>query len=353
MVVRAFFVGLLFVPTLVIPNIGFAHHNVANRYDSDILVEVEGVITQTIWRNPHVQISMRVTDENGDEEIWEMATQALSNLRRWQIEPDFIAVGETVRIAGNPARGGAGMYITNVLTTGGEEVLLDPNAKPRWSDRTIEMATSRRAKVGDATAPELGIFRVWSHPEGVGMLFPEDVDPNYSLENYPLTDAARAVIANFVRERDNPIANCQPKGMPTIMEAPYPHEFTQDGDDILWHQEEYDTIRNIHMASDATAEGKPTSRLGYSIGHWENDNTLVVTTTKSNWLHFDTAGIPLSEDAEMVERFTLSPDGSRLDFTITVTDAQNFTEPATAQKYWLYFEGAEVGSYECFTGAEN
>jgi len=276
MIVRAFFLSLI-----VIPSVGFGHHNVAQRYDAQSVVEVEGVVTETIWRNPHVQISMRVTDEDGTEQIWDMATTALSNMRRWQIAPDFIAVGETIRVAGNPARQGAGMYISNVLTADGEEVLLDPNADSLWSDRTIEMAASRRATVGDSTAPERGIFRVWSHPEGVGMLFPEDVNPNYDLENYPLTGAARAAIAGFVRERDNPIAYCQPKGMPTIMEAPYPHQFIRDGENIMWHQEEYDTIRNIHMAPGATAEGKPSSRLGYSVGRWEDDNTLVVTTTNT------------------------------------------------------------------------
>jgi len=344
---------VLFLSSVLLPITSFGHHNVAGRYDPQSVVEIEGVVTETVWRNPHVQITMLVTNETGEEEIWDMATTALSNMRRWQIDPDFIAVGETIRVAGNPARRGTGMYISNVLTTSGEEVLLGPNVESLWSDRTIEIAASRRAAIGDATAPELGIFRVWSHPEGVGMLFPEDVNPNYDLENYPLTDAARAAIAGYVRERDNPIANCQPKGMPTIMEAPYPHEFIQDGENILWHQEEYDTVRYINMSPDATAEGKPASRLGYSIGRWEDDNTLVVTTTQTTWRHMDTAGVPLSEDVELVERFTQNPDGSRLDYSLTITDPVNFTEPTTVQKYWLYFEDAEVGSFQCFQGAED
>jgi len=61
----------------------------------------------------------------------------------------------------------------------------------------------------------------------------------------------------------------------------------------------------------------------------------------------------VSEDVEIVERFTLRADGSRLDFTMSITDPVNFTEPVTVQKYWLYFEDAEVGSFQCFTGAED
>ncbi len=344
---------LVFV-SLLFPLVSVAHHNVAGRYDADSVIEVEGVVTETIWRNPHVQITMRATDDSGNEQIWDMATTALSNMRRWQIEPGFIEVGETVRVAGHPARRGTGMYISNVLTASGEEVLLDPNTEPLWSDRTIEMAASRRAAEGDATAPELGIFRVWSHPQGFGMLIPQDVNPNYDIfENYPLTASARAAVAAFDRERDNPIAFCQPKGMPTIMEAPYPHRFVQDGENILWHQEEYDTIRTIRMAPDATAEGKPADRLGYSIGRWEDERTLVVTTVNATWRRFDTMGTPLSSDAEMVERFVVAPDGSRLDYSITITDPATFTEPVTLEKFWLYFEDAEVGQYQCLPAAED
>ena len=94
-----FIAGALFLPTFAL-----AHHNVANRYDPNQVVELEGVVTETIWRNPHVQINLRVTDESGQEQVWDMATTALSNMRRWQIDPDFIEVGDTIRVAGNPAR---------------------------------------------------------------------------------------------------------------------------------------------------------------------------------------------------------------------------------------------------------
>ena len=59
-------------------------------------------------------------------------------------------------------------------------------------------------------------------------------DPTVDINAYPLTPAARAQLAEFDRSTDNPTANCVPKGMPTIMEAPYPIEFVrQDGGDIL------------------------------------------------------------------------------------------------------------------------
>ncbi len=344
----------LFLALTLVPAIVFAHHNVTNLYDSNRTIEVEGIVTEAIWRNPHIQISIQVTDQDGKQELWNNASEAMSNLRRWKIEAGFIKAGDKVRLAGRPAHQGNGMYISHVLTPSGVEVILDRrNFEPRWSETTVTIAEYIKEEIGDPNSPELGIFRVWSHPDSLGLLFPEDGVADFDLSQYPLTESTKAAIAAFDKTRDNPIGSCQAKGMPTIMEAPYPHQFVQDGENILWHQEEQDTIRTIHMAPDATAEGKPTNKLGYSIGHWEDEYTLVVTTVNATWGRYNTMGIPLTEEAVMVERFMLAEDGSRLDYAISVTDPETFTAPHTATTYWLFYPDAEVGRYECLLDAEN
>jgi hypothetical protein len=72
-----------------------------------------------------------------------------------------------------------------------------------------------------------------------------------------------------------------------------------------------------------------------------------VTTTKSSWGHFDSVGIPLSIDATMVERFTPTDDGSRLDYSLTVTDAATFTEPVELTKSWIWRPEIRVERYQC------
>ena len=86
---------LLSASLVFMPIIGLGHHNVTNVYDPQRLIEVEGVVTETLWRNPHIQISLRVTDENEEQEIWNTATESLSNLRRWKIDRNFIEPGDT------------------------------------------------------------------------------------------------------------------------------------------------------------------------------------------------------------------------------------------------------------------
>ena len=345
---RLFFIGLLGLPA-----VSGAHHAIAGNYDSTSIIEVEGEVTDLLWRNPHVQLSMRVIDENGEAQDWAMATTALSNMRRWQIDPDFIEVGDTIRVAGNPAlRIDHGLYVSNVLTRSGEEVLLGGRVQPRWTDRTIEMAESRRLGIGDTSAPELGIFRIWSTPDTIPMLVPR------TLGRTPegranLTPAALQAVDSFVWARDNPLQNCTPKGMPLIMEAPYPFEFIQDGENILWHDEEYNTVRTIHMAPDASPEGQPNSLLGYSVGRWEDERTLMVTTTHMGWGHMDGQGIPASASAVAEERFMLSEEGDRLDYSMTITDPANLIEPLTFTKHWVWYPDAVVGDYACSTEAED
>ncbi|MDH3419699.1 MAG: DUF6152 family protein [Gammaproteobacteria bacterium] len=345
---RGFLLGLLGLPV-----VSSAHHAIAGNYDTNNVIEVEGEVTGLLWRNPHVQVSMTVIGEDGNPQQWEMATTSLSNIRRWQIEPNFIEVGDTIRVAGNPAiRTEHGLYISHVLTDDQQEVLLAPNLDSRWTDRIIQAAESRRLGIGDPSAPELGIFRVWSHPDGTPTLIPRNIGQT-ATGRANLTEAALQASDSFVWARDNPLQDCALKGMPLIMHAPYPAQFLRDGEDILWHQEEYDTIRRIHMAPDASADGQPDSLYGYSIGRWEDERTLVVTTTNMNWGHLNGSGVPLSTSATAVERFMVTPQGDRLNYTMTVTDPVNLIEPMTFTRYWVYFPDAQVEAYDCLLEAED
>ena len=107
----------------------------------------------------------------------------------------------------------------------------------------------------------------------------------------------------------------------------------------------YDIERTIHMDRDAPPADEPRSRLGYSVGTWEGSD-LVVRTTRLNWPYFDNIGTPLSEDVQIVERFSLSEDQTRLDFEVTVTDPSTFTSPATLAGYWQAL-GETIPPYDC------
>ena len=133
--------------------------------------------------------------------------------------------------------------------------------------------------------------------------------------------------------------------MPATIGNPYPMTFVKVGDDIQYRSEEFDIVRTIYMNAGPDASIEP-SPLGYSVGHWE-DNTLVVRTTHINAPYFNRVGVRQSAEVAVDERFTVSDDGNRLDWTIKVTDPVTLNEPWAWGAHWNWSPGEEVGTYDC------
>ncbi len=314
-----------------------AHHS-RSRFDMSEIVELEGELTIFSWRNPHVRIQVRTTDESGNDVYWDMEGDSLSILRRTSAKPEGIEVGTRVKIAGYPTlRPSQDMLIHNLLTSDGREVLVNISAEPRWSDIVSGgqgvwlTAGTAEDKVGD-------IFRVWSTSFG-----PQGTFGNFYETDYPLTDIARASSDAWDPTVDVTARGCEPKGMPLIMSQPYPIEFVDQGDTIVLRIEEYDTVRTIHMGEGQTPA---TSILGHSTGRWDG-NTLVVSTSHIDYPYFDENGVPMGSDTTLLERFRVSGDNSRLEYEVLVKDDEIFTAPVTLTRKWDWRPGEQVEPYEC------
>ncbi len=342
--------ALLALAALVVSTSAPAHHSFIGRFDLSVVTEIEGVVTDLAWRNPHAVLGVRTTSAAGAATDWSIETSSLTVLRRMGIEEGTIKVGDRIKLAGNPsASGKKEMYARNVLLPDGRELLLNVGLKPRWTQNAVGDESLLMAQQGDRSAPELGIFRVWSHTRAIARLFPEATDPGFDIQSYPMTPAARAALAKFDRARDNPIANCVPKGMPTIMEAPYPIEFLRAANgNVLLKIEEYDLERAIDMHATAPPAGTVATPLGYSVGRWDGA-TLVVTTSRISWPWFSQLGIPQSSGAVIAERFTPTQDGSRLDYEMTVTDPATFTRPVVLSTHWFWLPSVHLMPYNCAT----
>lgn len=330
---------------LLAPGIGLAHHSVAGRFDTRTVIEVEGQITSVHWRSPHVEVTLDAVDDDGARVTWLLEAAAPSTLVRSGLSADLLEVGDRVRVAGwPPLTAKREMFLQNVLLSTGEELLLWVTAQSRWSAEQANDFAFWRQTEGDASRPELGIFRVWSS----SLALPRQPGRRAATD-FPLTAAARDALQAFELRGENlAIQACVPKGMPLIMEQPYPIAFRRDGDDIALHLEEYDAVRTIHMDRDEPPTDAGSAPLGYSVGTWEGE-TLVVTTTLLDWPWFSQSGIPQSPEATLIERFTPAADGSRLDYELTVMDPINFTEAVTSGKQWLYLPEQQIRPYECVT----
>jgi hypothetical protein len=316
-----------------------AHHSFA-KFDLQRSIEIEGEITEVRWQNPHIEFTLQGRGEDGREQTWQLETNSPGILRRAGIDDGNVAVGDQVRVAGNPAVNGlAELNATNMLLPDGRELLLNPRVAPRFAGRAVGDGSAWTVTEGDTTRPELGLFRVWSTTfASPGLL---------ANREYPLTPAARRAFETFdsVAGSQRLASDCTPKGMPWIMEQPYDIAFERDGEDVLFKLEEFDVVRRIRMSWSGDRAAQARTIQGFSTGVWEGA-TLVVTTTNLNSPNFKFE-ITQSEAASIVERFTPSADGARLDYEIVVTDPETFTEPVRIEKYWISIADQAFDAYNC------
>jgi len=287
------------------------------------------------WQNPHVHFFVRTSDA-GKQTTWDIEANSLSILRRTDATPENLKVGDTVKVAGMPSRRATNrMWAMNILAANGREIVLGPGATPRW--KTTALGTKSTWFEGGTTPNKTaGLFRVWSTKfNEPGGLWRGD---------YPLTASAKKARAAFNPLTDSVAPGCRPKGMPTIMEQPYPIEFVNKGDTIQLRLEEYDSVRTISMAANSKVDALPKTLLGRSTGRWEG-GTLVVTTSRIDWPYLDPSGIPQGPSSRIVERFTPSNDGTRLNYTMTITDPATFTAPLELKRSWVWRPGESVKPY--------
>ena len=317
----------------------WGHHSMSE-FDRGVTLELEGEIIDVSWTNPHVLLWLSTTDENGTEAVWELESNAVSAQRRRGLTGDLVEVGQRVRVAGSPStRRDAYLQVQNVLLPDGVELLLGGAREARWSETTLGGDPWSADPEKAAAAEGQGIFRVWSRAVGT-WYFGAD------RGGYRLTSEAAAASAAWDDIEDNPLLDCVPPGMPTIMGNPYPMEFVQVGDVIELRFEEFDLVRRIHLDSTVDPADMPASPLGYSVGRWEGD-TLMVTTTRINWPYFDRVGAPQSTDVVVEESIRARDEGERLEYIMTVTDPSTLLEPYVWEGAWEWRRGEEVGRYDC------
>lgn len=93
-----------------------AHHPIAEVYDEERTIVLEGDVTSFLFGNPHSMVHLRVADRDGDLHTWAVEWRAASRLRSMGWTAGDINVGDRVRMCGNPGRdpGAYRLYLVNV-----------------------------------------------------------------------------------------------------------------------------------------------------------------------------------------------------------------------------------------------
>ena len=341
---------ILLIAGTLISSAALAHHGPTTSgalYETDNLVQFDGEIVGVLWRMPHVRFRLGVEDENGETVVWELETSVPALLERDGITEDLLSVGDRVRAAGYPSRfRPRSLGLRNLLLPDGREFASE-RVDLLWSTRRVERVEQvvDRAAAEAASVVADGIYRLWFR--WPGMTF-EGQRRGTGPDDYGhlLTAEARELKAAY-DPVDDPRLRCEGKGMPNIMLTPTPIEIVRGDDQAIIRTTWPGPPRIIHLGGDAETIPVSAPHLGRSTGRWEDENTLVVTTTNVDWPYFDTAGTPQSDRIGFVERFTTTADRSRLDYAATATDPVMFTGPVELTFSWAWVPGETIQSNEC------
>jgi hypothetical protein len=180
-------------------------------------------------------------------------------------------------------------------------------------------------------APRRDLSGAWAGP--LNAVATEEVPPMTPL-GQKLFSVNRPEAKFGTAGGNDPLNMCDPLGLPRnlVFETRGLAFSVMPEKVVVLHQ--YQKIwRDVWMdgrelPKNVDTRGGPDSRwYGYSVGHWEGDNTLVIDTVGSDdrsWL--DTAGHPHSVDAHVQERYT-RVDHNHLEIIVTVDDPKLYTKP--------------------------
>ncbi len=120
-----------------------AHHSFAI-YDIDNKISRTGVLKKFKFSNPHIEIVLEATLENGSKETWAIESM---NPRRWDsfdYPRDFVKVGDKVTMLGWPARDGKNeMALSTIVSDDGELVIIE-QVRQRRAREDIPEETVKR-----------------------------------------------------------------------------------------------------------------------------------------------------------------------------------------------------------------
>lgn len=307
-------------------NAAFAHHNWAALYDVKGDIEIEGVISNIAWRNPHVRISFTVNQGAVDEKVYTTESNSVASLTRMGVTQELLANGTAVKVAGYPSKTKDGdLFMNHMLLPDGREIIFTRTVEPRWPEAqrigNTDIAHGK-VKEEDFSKRPTSIFSVWSTIYGAegshrSMQFPDDV-----------------ASIDYAEQRGT--GNCVTKDMWVQMGAPYPIQLLDKGDTVVILAEEHDTMRNVKMGVVHNDQGDAKNNLGYSTGRWIGESLLVTTTFAGS-----------NSPVEMYEIFSLSEDHSRLHYTQNLVDPAADNLSVVNHKWWEYVPGSFVQAYDC------
>jgi hypothetical protein len=299
-----------------------AHHSRA-QFQLDKLTPMTATITRVRWSNPHVFYAGKVVNEKGVAEEWVFEGHSISGLVRLGWSENLVKVGDTVQVMVNRHK--------------------DPTERFALLDRVTLASGKTYYSVGvppqDQVAKRPAIQPSTDFSGNWRFKFPgtpEEVRKRVLLgtggprPDLPYTDVAKAQVAQYEANKA-PALTCEPISMPAIIMTVYEYKWIRHPDRIVIEKEQYtDMTRTIWLKTTARPAGYKPNPMGFSVGRFEPDGTLVVETTGFSPVRWGNhSGVDSSDKKKIVERYKLIDGGMGLSVSYTQEDPVYFTAPVT------------------------
>lgn len=307
-----------------------AHHNWAALYDVNGDLEIEGVVSKVIWRNPHVVMYFTVDGGTPNEKTYSTASNSVAALARMGVNKELVAIGTKVRAAGYPSRSKEGDFFLNHLLIVDEhrEIVFLRTAEARWPKEAERIGDANYAHglnaQEDISERPTSVFAVWSTIFG-------------AEGSHRALRGPEGLRVSYAEPRGQ--GDCSSKDVWSEMGSPYPIQLVdnreKDGT-VIVHAEQNDTIRPVYMNVEHNDPGTVKNNLGYSTGHFVGD-TLVVFTT------FEGSNSPV----QMHETFALSNDRNHLNYSQTIINPESDGLPTVGARWWEFQPNSFIQPYDC------
>ncbi len=341
-----------------------AHHSRTN-FELETVIEIEGVITEYTWRNPHSYARMDVVDENGETVNWLVELQSTPMLTRLGWAQDSLKPGDIVTAVGNPDkdRSKPFLYLDDFITedgvlwgeipdagfTANTDVIKESQPRAENLQRIMEGTMEANA------VPVSGDFVGTWIPFYGGAMNLHIEDAFFTAErNARMTPAGDAMLADY-SDDDDPSYSCVSYSIPYLSTMPFATRITRetiDGQEALrfeysWMLQE----RTIYLNMDEHPENIEPSPLGHSIGWIEEDGAVLkIDTTGFSESTWGTArGIHQSEQKRIVEEYRLEDGGERIEYKSYTMDPTYLAAPLVRFLQYQNERGREFIPYDCDT----
>lgn len=317
------------------PATAHAHHSQEAIYDQSQRGFVQGVVSRVIWANPHVYFFVEQTTEDGETTLWEMETHNPGRMQRQGWTSETLKPGDRAGFGGFRTRdpNKPGLFVMRIMQDG----------EPLYSGGDISRAN---AAFFDDLLEASGLAGTWEVRGNLIAGLPSN-SSDYVRDHLKLTEAGTEAFEAFDEATMMPLLDCIPTPPPQFMHRPDSKRITIEEDVIRivsdgWGGGE----RIIHLDVDDHDDAEP-SALGHSIGRWDGDTLVIDSTHFADHATGNASGVPSGASKHLVERLTLSEDGSSLIYEFESDDPEFLGAPLRGTVNWIYRPDFELGPTEC------